>query len=122
MDFAYSGEPERLLEQPERAWQAGLLGRELFLFFEGMYAPVIKTQRFKKLMRDWGWWITGKRAAGPNCATPPPATTSSATEMRATKIIAFPAKQRLSLHEPVPTTKSASNGAVGPDVAPLARR
>jgi hypothetical protein len=52
--LAYSGEPERLLEQPERAWQAGLLGRESFLFFEGMFAPVIKTQRFKKLMRDVG--------------------------------------------------------------------
>lgn len=48
--YAYLSAPERLLDYPERATQAGEWG--VVSLFAANYAPVRKTERFKKLVRD----------------------------------------------------------------------
>ena len=50
--FAYSDQPEQLMSGPERHLQVGLLGFELV--FDVSLAPVRKTERFKKFLRDAG--------------------------------------------------------------------
>ena len=59
--FAYAGHPERLMDEPERLWQIGNLQRAFI--FDHSLAPVRKTERFKKFLRDVGlvdyWRATG---------------------------------------------------------------
>ena len=49
--FAYAGQPERLMGEPERFWQIGNL--RTFIFDHSL-APVRKTERFKKFVCDVG--------------------------------------------------------------------
>lgn len=50
--FAYNGQPERLMDELERAWQVGALWREFI--FDHSVASARKTERFRKFLRDVG--------------------------------------------------------------------
>jgi hypothetical protein len=53
--YAYAGAPERMMEYPERALEAGLMYSVAFRFiFEPLMAPVRKTERFKAFARKSG--------------------------------------------------------------------
>jgi adenylate cyclase len=51
--YAYVGAPERMMEFPERALEAGLVSSVRFLF-DPLNAPVRKTNRFKAFVRNAG--------------------------------------------------------------------
>lgn len=53
--FAYSGQPEQLMSGPERTLQTGVFARSYSSYiFDHSLAPVRKTERFKKFLRDAG--------------------------------------------------------------------
>jgi hypothetical protein len=49
--YAYVGAPERMMEFPQRAFEAGLVSSVRFLF-DPLNAPVRKTENFKALVRN----------------------------------------------------------------------
>jgi hypothetical protein len=51
--YGYVGAQERLLDYPERLFQADAISRNYRLFTRE-YAPVRKTERFKTLVRNMG--------------------------------------------------------------------
>jgi tetratricopeptide (TPR) repeat protein len=52
--YAHIGALERVMEYPERVVRVGNMGGGLYLIWDPLYAPLRKTERFKKLMRDAG--------------------------------------------------------------------
>ncbi len=53
--YSYVGAPDRVLDFPERALEAGSSpGNGLRLLWDPRNAPVFKTERFKTLVRKWG--------------------------------------------------------------------
>jgi hypothetical protein len=51
--YGYVGAPERMMEYPERALEAGVASGVTFLF-QPLLAPVRKTERFKAYVRKAG--------------------------------------------------------------------
>jgi TolB-like protein/tetratricopeptide (TPR) repeat protein len=69
LDFVYGfvGAPDRLLDVPERSVRAGLLTPSLFA---ANYAPVRKTEQFKKLVREAGLVDYWKARGWPDACHP----------------------------------------------------
>jgi hypothetical protein len=67
--YAYIGAPDRLLDYPERAVQAGEQDR-IYRLFTREYAPVRKTERFKTLVREMGLVDYWKARGWPDLCKP----------------------------------------------------
>ena len=70
LDFVYDfvGAPDRLLDYPERTVKAGELVATVW--FAANYAPVRKTERFKRLMREVGLVDYWKASGWPDLCHP----------------------------------------------------